>query len=184
MLPVVQVCVLLPHRKLCVSMLCMSLVTGMQFSIGALTVPMALQIPPAAGTQQVPISQGVGSCVMSLFPWHPRFHSISSACPRCAGRGLSCCTMVGSSLKMLPSEKTIILAHPALPEPSLHWEMCSKVTLFFLQLPLLGHWSCAEGRVLFGLLEAVLFGVVVVCRELRKLWVPQGGNTKRTPRGY
>jgi len=46
-------------------------------------------------------------------------------------------------------------------------------------LPLLGQWSHAGVE----LLEAGLFGAVMVCRELRKHLGPQGGKTMRTSRG-
>lgn len=84
----------------------------------------------------------------------------------------------GSTLKMSPLEKTIILAHSALPESWLHWEMCSKVTLF-LQLPLLSDWSCVG----VGLLEAVLFGLWSLQRA-GEHWGPESDNTKRTSRAY
>lgn len=74
----------------------------------------------------------------------------------------------GSTLKMSPLDKGFILVHPALPQSSLHWEMCWKVALFFLQLPLLGHWGCAGVE----LLESVLSGVVI-CRELRNTGDPR-----------
>lgn len=74
------VSVLLPHDDVCISILCMSLVPGMQFSHQGIDSSRGItnSSPTAAGTQPVPISQGVQSCVMSLFPVHPRFHSISS----------------------------------------------------------------------------------------------------------
>lgn len=74
------VSVLLPHDDVCISILCMSLVPGMQFSHQGIDSSHGItnSSPSAAGTQPVPISQGVQSCVMSLFPVHPRFHSISS----------------------------------------------------------------------------------------------------------
>lgn len=43
---------------------------------------------------------------------------------------------------MSPFEKTIIVVHPALPEPLLDREIRSKATCSFLPLPLLGQWSC------------------------------------------
>lgn len=131
--------------------------------------------PSAAGTQPVPISQGVQSCVMNLFPLQISSHLISHLCY--AGRGLSCCTLVQ---EMSPLENTIVLAHPALPESSSHWEMCSKSHSFFLtvafawSLELCWCWAVG-GCFVWG------------CGGLQRAeehWGPQGGNTKRTSRGY
>lgn len=102
-------------------------------------------------------------------------HLIS--CLHCAARGLSCCTVVGSPLRMSPLEKTIILAHPALPESSLHWQMGSKVTLLF---------SYSYLCLVFG---AVL---VLSCWRLFCLglwwfavsWGSSGGPRVVTPRGH